>query len=278
MSKMYILEVMEHVDAIRKIRRTSRQTSSLGSSDVPVNGYFEIGIDLNSWTAGPMFKGIKLIPPGIHFVFYRQLDEALENMGVEEEKREAELKKFTVQSRSFFSSIPLAPKYADPKDLTAYHMDKSLLLETLVQREYDGNPNGLLGEIQYAFIIFLLAQVYEGFEQWKTLVTLVLSCERAIYDSNYVKFFKNFLIAIRKQLKHINEDFFVEPISETFLQYHLKSFFDCLDEGTNIDHDLISAATKLKSFVKKKFRMNFELVLNDEAPVVVEIEEDKLST
>ena len=31
----------------------------------------EIGIDYNSWHTGERFKGIKMIPPGVHFVFYR---------------------------------------------------------------------------------------------------------------------------------------------------------------------------------------------------------------
>jgi A1 cistron-splicing factor AAR2 len=31
----------------------------------------EFGIDYNAWTTGPLFKGIKLIPPGLHFVYYR---------------------------------------------------------------------------------------------------------------------------------------------------------------------------------------------------------------
>lgn len=31
----------------------------------------EFGIDYNSWTVGPKFKGVKMIPPGFHFVYYR---------------------------------------------------------------------------------------------------------------------------------------------------------------------------------------------------------------
>ena len=31
----------------------------------------EVGIDYNSWNTGPRFKGIKMIPPGFHFVYYR---------------------------------------------------------------------------------------------------------------------------------------------------------------------------------------------------------------
>jgi A1 cistron-splicing factor AAR2 len=36
---------------------------------VPV--HTEIGIDMHSWTIGPKFKGINLIPPGLHFINYR---------------------------------------------------------------------------------------------------------------------------------------------------------------------------------------------------------------
>ena len=31
----------------------------------------EIGIDMQSWSAGEKFKGIKMIPPGLHFVYFR---------------------------------------------------------------------------------------------------------------------------------------------------------------------------------------------------------------
>ena len=31
----------------------------------------EFGIDYNCWNVGPKFKGVKMIPPGFHFVFYR---------------------------------------------------------------------------------------------------------------------------------------------------------------------------------------------------------------
>lgn len=37
--------------------------------DPPEN--LEFGIDFNAWSTGPLFKGVKLIPPGIHFVYYR---------------------------------------------------------------------------------------------------------------------------------------------------------------------------------------------------------------
>ncbi len=37
--------------------------------DVPVGT--EFGIDMNSWNTGEKFKGVKMIPPGLHYVHYR---------------------------------------------------------------------------------------------------------------------------------------------------------------------------------------------------------------
>lgn len=36
---------------------------------VPIGMQF--GIDMKSWSTGEKFKGVKMIPPGIHFVYYR---------------------------------------------------------------------------------------------------------------------------------------------------------------------------------------------------------------
>lgn len=31
----------------------------------------EFGIDLNFWNVGEKFRGVKMIPPGLHFVYFR---------------------------------------------------------------------------------------------------------------------------------------------------------------------------------------------------------------
>jgi len=31
----------------------------------------EFGIDFNVWRTGDKFKGLKMIPPGLHFIYYR---------------------------------------------------------------------------------------------------------------------------------------------------------------------------------------------------------------
>ncbi|XP_046407251.1 protein AAR2 homolog isoform X2 [Ischnura elegans] len=41
--------------------------------DMPIGT--EFGIDLKSWNTGEKFKGVKMIPPGLHFVFYSPVNE-----------------------------------------------------------------------------------------------------------------------------------------------------------------------------------------------------------
>ncbi|RCH91253.1 a1-alpha2 repression [Rhizopus azygosporus] len=36
--------------------------------DAPPN--LEFGIDYNAWIIGPLFKGVKMIPPGLHFIYF----------------------------------------------------------------------------------------------------------------------------------------------------------------------------------------------------------------
>lgn len=34
----------------------------------------EFGIDMKSWNTGENFRGVKMIPPGIHYIFYSSVD------------------------------------------------------------------------------------------------------------------------------------------------------------------------------------------------------------
>lgn len=51
------------------VRRLFTEGGFLVLLDVPVGT--EVGIDYNSWAVGPRFRGIKMIPAGFHFVYFR---------------------------------------------------------------------------------------------------------------------------------------------------------------------------------------------------------------
>jgi A1 cistron-splicing factor AAR2 len=52
-----------------KARELFENGATLVFLDVPRGT--EFGIDYNSWNVGPNFKGIKMITPGVHFVYFR---------------------------------------------------------------------------------------------------------------------------------------------------------------------------------------------------------------
>lgn len=51
--------------------RLFREGATFVFLNVPVGT--EIGIDLQSWNVGEKFRGIKMIPPGLHFLYFRYL-------------------------------------------------------------------------------------------------------------------------------------------------------------------------------------------------------------
>ncbi|CAG8484666.1 12093_t:CDS:2 [Dentiscutata erythropus] len=77
----------------------------------------EFGIDYNSWQIGPRFKGVKLIPPGLHFVYYSTSDKSgtsglrkdiKKNDETDPEQNER-LKSDMRQFDSFLGVYPLTP-------------------------------------------------------------------------------------------------------------------------------------------------------------------------
>lgn len=46
-----------------------RKRASILCLDVPPGTLF--GVDLQAWTTGPKFKGVKIIPPGTHIFYYK---------------------------------------------------------------------------------------------------------------------------------------------------------------------------------------------------------------
>lgn len=49
-----------------------------------------------------------------------------------------------------------------PHQLTALNLDKTAVLEDLIQRKYQGKSDGLLGELQFSFLAFLMGHSLEG--------------------------------------------------------------------------------------------------------------------
>ena len=81
------------------------------------------------------------------------------------------------------------PPGAPPDLVTRYSMDKSYVLQQVLDQT--GGQEQLLGELQFAFVTFLIGQVFDGFEHWKLLVALLCNCDEAL--TTHPKLFLDFI-------------------------------------------------------------------------------------
>jgi A1 cistron-splicing factor AAR2 len=119
-----------------------------------------------------------------------------------------------------------------PQDITSYTFDRSDALSTLLTKEYDNDYNSFLGELQFAFICFLIGQSFDAFDQWKGMVHLVCLSEKALlgnnnYNTNITTdFFVSFLKIFKLHLKEIPLDFFYSDLSKgNFIEECVKNLY-----------------------------------------------------
>ncbi|XP_050941471.1 uncharacterized protein LOC103496849 isoform X1 [Cucumis melo] len=373
--------------------------------DVPQ--YTLVGIDTQMFSAGPSFKGIKMIPPGPHFLYYSsssrdgrefppitgffvdagpsevivrrwdQREERLIKVLEKEEERFREairrlefdrqlgpynlgqygewrrisnhINSTTIErlepiggditvvcepgisqstSKSAVEKVLedqlKASKFATPVDssqrrgcyytkiphvikqrgvhgqeLTYLNLDKTLLLENLLKEYFGGSEDLLLGELQFAFVVFLMGQSLEGFLQWKSLVTLFFECTEAPFCTRS-QLFTKFIKVIYHQLKFglekdrsndkagsssilIDESWFS---ADSFLHHLCKDFFSLVLEAPVVDGDLLTWTRKLKELLENRLGWKFHDIATDGisfdeddefAPVVVRMDESESS-
>ena len=169
-----------------------------------------------------------------------------------------------------FTQVPSRkyPDKATPNEITKYNMDHSYVLQTLLDTVYKDLPTDILGEIQFAFVCFLMGQVFDGFNQWKSLVTLMCSCEEAI--GTHEELYSNFISMMHYHIKEIPEDFFVDIVSQdNFLIVVLHTFFENLLNSRASDM-LKKRGIKFRDHLQKRFMWDFTTEPDEFAPVVVE--------
>lgn len=133
-------------------------------------------------------------------------------------------------------------------------------------------PVDIVGELQFAFVCFLVGQSLEAFEHWKQLVGLLCSCDDAVSKRREV--YDEFLSALEAQLLEIPEDFLVDIVASNNFVYHsLRSLFRTLQLNEIVDGRLKSKAKRFQERLTVKFTWDFtglDREEDDEAPVVVE--------
>ena len=134
----------------------------------------------------------------------------------------------------YYSTIPNKKALSnnqniDPRLITKYNIDKSFVLDEMIDKEYNGDPNMMLGELQFAFVTFLIGQSFESFEAWKNLVSILCQCDEAL--TKHAILFVNFTKVFQAQLMDVPDDFFIDEISggKNFIREMLKVSFSMLN-------------------------------------------------
>lgn len=175
---------------------------------------------------------------------------------------ETEIKFSEVPSRKF-------PIGATPAEITKYSMDTSYALQTMLDTHYQDNKLQILGEMQFAFVCFLIGQVYDAFEQWKKLVQLLCTSEEAVVK--HPDLYTQLIRTLHFQVGEIPEDFFVDIVSNNnFLTSTLKILFTNFLENTDVCSDLKKRGLKFRDSLTKRFKWDFTQELDEDAPVIVE--------
>ncbi|XP_057791701.1 uncharacterized protein LOC131008706 isoform X1 [Salvia miltiorrhiza] len=352
-----------------------KKGATLLALDVPP--YTLFGIDTQIFSAGPNFKGIKMIPPGIHYIYYSssnregsefspiigffidasssqvivrrwdQKEERLVKVLEEEEDRysdavkrlefdnqlgpyslsqygdwkhlsnfitkdtvdrlepiggditiacESEMFSGTSMEKSlaeqlknkfsarkeksqtqgcYYTTIPRVVKQKGVygEDITSLNLDKTHLLETILMKEYGGDEDALLAELQFAFIAFLMGQSLQAFLQWKLLVSLLLGCTESPLRSRsllFTKFIKVIYYQLKFGLQKEQKDTGDVPqgvsalleeswlSSDSFLHRLCKDFFLVVLEAPVVDGDLLTWTRRLRTLLEDSIGWNFE--------------------
>ena len=135
--------------------------------------------------------------------------------------------------------------------LTSLYMDKTKISQHLVDSYFGGSWNELLGEMQLAFVLFLLVFSHPALVYWKAAVHLVCCSETLVHQQPSVV--ASFIKCFHAQLNFSPEDFFeIELSRENFLRPSLSALFTALS-GADVPDPLPEYSKRLLKFVRKKF-------------------------
>ncbi|KAJ3353262.1 a1-alpha2 repression [Kappamyces sp. JEL0680] len=176
-----------------------------------------------------------------------------------------------------FTPIDLKASYpsgSDPSQITKYSLDKSFLVASLLKSHY-AQPSELLAEMQLCFILFYFAQLYDGFEQWKTIVYTLCHCGEAIPE--FPQLFEGFVGLLKTQLEDFPLDFFQDELSSSsFLEECFVALIDNVREWPQL-LTLQERLAGLLEFIERRFEwdlghqfVDLDELDGEDAPVVVQ--------
>uniref|UniRef100_A0A672NLL8 Protein AAR2 homolog n=1 Tax=Sinocyclocheilus grahami TaxID=75366 RepID=A0A672NLL8_SINGR len=165
-----------------------------------------LGLDYKPWTLGRRFRGVKMIPPGLHFL---NSNEACGDIGPKTGLL-LSLKPREVLVAHWNQREDDLEFTWDPEEITQCNMDRRYALNSVLERHYKEQPHGVLGELQFALVCFLMGNVCEFFEHWKSLQALPCRSEEAVKERK--ELYPGLIAVLCHQLGEIPPHFFVDIV------------------------------------------------------------------
>lgn len=131
-------------------------------------------------------------------------------------------------------------------------------------------PKDIIGELEFAYVCFLIGHSLDAFEQWKKLVILLCSCEEAIKKYRFV--YLNFINSLELQIIEIPEEFLADIVMNNNIIYaKLRDFFRT-SINCEMEERLKVSIERFKKNLTEKLMWDFndlEEEDDDDKPVVV---------
>lgn len=177
------------------------------------------------------------------------------------------------------------PEGATAQEITKYSIDLSYKLDVFIDTQRnkiksldESNTSvnrHVLGELQFAFVCFLVGNAIDGFEQWKSMINLLCNSETSIRTRPDL--FLGLLNVIYYQLNEMPIDFFTDIItSNNFLVVQLHNLFDNVRDACGCGGELFEKmgrrCEQLKNYLQEKFKFDFDEEPDEYAPVICDDE------
>jgi len=137
--------------------------------------------------------------------------------------------------------------------LTCFYLDKSGILEGLIDTNHRHSWEESLGELQLSFILFLLLYSNKALNYWKEALSLICQSEKYLLEN--IPFTITFLRILYEQLNFTPVVFFeTELSSQNFLRPAFSSLFSILNSNS-LPSTLLEHKKRLLTFIQKKFNL-----------------------
>ncbi|GME23554.1 putative aar2 family protein [Neofusicoccum parvum] len=142
------------------------------------------------------------------------------------------------------------------RERTEAAQDRSWALGDLLERCCGGDEAQLLGEMQFAFLMVLTLNNNSCLEQWKRILTLLLTCKKAVVRR--AGLYVSFLQLLKLQLQHCQDAegmlFDLSDEGGAMLKKLLRKFRKGLEELEGKEKsDVVDELDELEDFLKEEF-------------------------